>query len=73
MALGELLCEYKDKITSMKVLPFKGNGQGVKSEVTQVAGVHIKFLAIRQRAAFENPSMPATTVRERRSARRGGH
>jgi len=37
MALGELLCEYRGKITSMKVLPFDSAGQGVKYEVTQVA------------------------------------
>lgn len=37
MALGDLLCEYKGKITSMKVLPFESSGQGVKYEVTQVA------------------------------------
>ena len=45
MALGELLCEYKGKITSMKVLPFEGNGQGVKYEVTQVADVSGKLNA----------------------------
>ncbi len=37
MALGDLLCGYKGKITSMKVLPFESSGQGVKYEVTQVA------------------------------------
>lgn len=37
MALGDLFCEYKGKITSMKVLPFESSGQGVKYEVTQVA------------------------------------
>ena len=35
--LGELLCEYKGTITSMKVLPFESGGQSVKYEVTQVA------------------------------------
>ena len=40
MALGELLCEYRGKITSMKVLPFDGGGQGVKYEVTQVADLN---------------------------------
>ncbi len=37
MALGELISEYRGKITSMKVLPFESGGQGVKYEVTQVA------------------------------------
>ena len=37
MALGELISEYRGKITSVKVLPFDGSGQGVKYEVTQVA------------------------------------
>jgi len=44
-----------------------------KRNLGTLRGVHIKFLDIRQRAAFENPSMPATNVRERHSARRGGH
>src|SRR5262245_21438169 len=35
--LGELLCEYKGTITSMRVLPFASGGQSVKYEVTQVA------------------------------------
>lgn len=37
MALGELICDYRGKITSMKVLPFESGGQVVKYEVTQVA------------------------------------
>jgi hypothetical protein len=37
MALGELLGEYRGKITSVKVLPFESMGQGIKYEVTQVA------------------------------------
>jgi hypothetical protein len=37
MAFGELISEYKGKITSMKVLPFESGGQSVKYEVTQVA------------------------------------
>ena len=40
MALGELLGEYRGKITSMKVLPFEDCGQGVKYEVTQVADLN---------------------------------
>lgn len=39
MALGELISEYRGKITSMKVLPFESGGQGVKYEVTQVANL----------------------------------
>ena len=35
--LGELISEYRGKITSVKVLPFDSPGQGVKYEVTQVA------------------------------------
>lgn len=35
--LGELVSEYRGKITSVKVLPFDSPGQGVKYEVTQVA------------------------------------
>jgi hypothetical protein len=34
---GELISEYRGKITSVKVLPFDSPGQGVKYEVTQVA------------------------------------
>ena len=37
MARGELISEYRGKITSMKVLPFESGGQSVKCEVTQVA------------------------------------
>ena len=36
MALGDLICEYTGKITSMKVLPFDDDGQEVRYEVTQV-------------------------------------
>jgi len=34
--LGELISEYSGKITSVKVLPLDGSGQGVKYEVTQM-------------------------------------
>ena len=34
--LGELVSEYRGKITSVKVLPFDSSGQGVKYEVTQM-------------------------------------
>ena len=36
MPLGELICEYKGTITSVKILPFEGAEFGVKYEVTQV-------------------------------------
>jgi len=36
MALGEKICDYRGKITSMKVLPFDDGSPEVKYEVTQV-------------------------------------
>lgn len=36
MALGELISEYKGRITSMKVLPFESGGQAINYEATQL-------------------------------------
>lgn len=35
MALGDLICEYAGKITSVKILPFEDSGADVRYEVTQ--------------------------------------
>ena len=43
MPLGELICDYKGTITSVKILPFDGAEFGVKYEVTQVGVSTGKF------------------------------
>ena len=37
MALGEVISEWKAKITSVKVHPFESSSQGVKYEVSLLA------------------------------------
>ena len=39
MNLGDLICEFNGKITSMKVLPFEDGAQDAKYEVTQLVSL----------------------------------